>query len=154
MSVENMFYDYNLICKMKSDIKYKIRMMTTIFTSHPEMWRVTGITEKALQKFKDNDFKYKPGLQIHRSHLFNRNEIYAEMLGMKFKNCDVWWDYYFDRDKTIFTTSSENKTGKMSKVILIDSSLKLFKSSGFIWKHGKNEIKYLKQLFEHSKIDI
>ena len=93
MSVENMFYDYNLICKMKSDIKYKIRMMTTIFTSHPEMWRVTGITEKALQKFKDNDFKYKPGLQIHRSHLFNRNEIYAEMLGMKFKNCDVWWDY-------------------------------------------------------------
>ena len=44
------------------------------------------------------------------------------------------------------STSTENSKNSFSKIYDIDTSLGLFKSRGFGWRHTKEEIKFLKEI--------
>ena len=50
------------------------RIMTSIMAAKPFSWRVVGITEAALKKFSEFNFRYKSGAGITRAHLKPRIE--------------------------------------------------------------------------------
>ena len=66
---EIMFNAFQQVQKMdKVPLPIKNKMLSAIFKMNPEKWRVIGITEKAVLRFEENEFKYKTGIKIQRSH--------------------------------------------------------------------------------------
>ena len=53
-------------------------------------WIVIGITEAALKKFIENDFKRPKG--INRSHIFQRSKTSQMMLERKDWDTKSWWN--------------------------------------------------------------
>jgi len=147
--IKNLHNAYLLIVEMKIPVKRKVRLLSELFAETPNPWRVVGITEKALNVFKEHNFKKISKMGINRSHEISRNDTYTHMFNNIFKDADTWWDYYFDRDKTILATSSENKASKFSTITLFDNPNHLFKSSGFAWRHRKQEEQFLKELLHN-----
>ncbi|UEG50777.1 hypothetical protein LK994_04725 [Ferruginibacter lapsinanis] len=148
MTIEEMFHDYNSICKMKSPLKIKSGMLTQLFRMDEHRWRVVGITANALKVFHNHKYKREVRIGINRSHVYERNKIYAQMLSAKFENSKDWWDFYHKHDETILATSSENNTGNFSKIYRINyDKLQLFKSRGFSWRHNKPERDFLEKLY-------
>ena len=146
MTKEQILQDFNLIKKMHAPMSTKISFLTNLFANQDNPWRVIGITQEALVVFAHHDFKKVSRMGINRSHLVARNETYRELLGTEFENTDQWWDFYFSRDMTILSTSSENMSSNFSEVYVIDENHGLFKTSGYAWKHGKEETAFLTAL--------
>jgi hypothetical protein len=132
---------------MSAPVKIKVRMLSELLGQNPDLWTVVGITEEALNKFKQHDFKKVSKMDINRSHIVDRHKTYATMLTGDLMDCDTWWSFYIENDKTILATRSENKSGRLSKIFDIDPSLNLFKSQGFAWKHTKAEYEYLRNIY-------
>jgi hypothetical protein len=87
---------------------------------------------------------------INRSHLVDRIQTYTTMLEGPLMECDEWWNFYVDTDKTVLATSTENMgKGEWSKIYNIDPSLKLFQSQGFAWRHKDPEITFLKETLDN-----
>lgn len=147
MTKEDLFHDYKLICQLKVPFKTKVGMLTYLFSNQPNPWRVTGITENALIRFKENGFKNKSRIGIQRSHINDRYKTFEEMTTIDFKDCNEWWDFFYEKDKTILATSSENKKGNYSRIFEIDESLNLFMSSGYGWKQNRKEQIFLERLY-------
>ena len=68
-----------------------------------------------------------------------------------FEDSKEWWDYYWENDKTILSTSSENLSSNFSKIIFFENNNFLFKSSGFTWSYGKKEKTFLEDLAQKQK---
>ena len=151
---EIMYDSFRSICNMEIDDSKKIGMLTYLFSIEPNNWRVTGISIDALKVFHENDYKRKSKMGINRSHLKRRFDSYSEMMSKEkngdFKDFNEWWNYFFDNDKTIIQTSSENmrSTGHSRIIEFENPDWSLFKSKGFAWNHGKDEINLLKRLYE------
>ena len=145
--IEDLHNAYLLIAEMKIPIPRKVRLLSELFAESPNPWRVVGITEKALDVFKEHNFKKISKMGINRSHIINRNDTYTYMFNNIFKDPNKWWNYYFDKDKTILSTSSENTASKFSTITTFDNNNFLFKSRGFAWTHGKQEEQFLKELY-------
>ena len=140
MEKTDLFHNYTKIKDLKTDDKLKVRLLTVMMGASPDGWRVTGITTEALKIFRRNDFKYNAHMGIQRSHYpKSRKDFYSKMLKTDFKDCDEWWNYYHQHDKTILATSSENSTNKYSIIIDIDPSLGFFKNKFISWRHTKSE---------------
>lgn len=91
---------------------------------------------------------------INRSHVFQRNQVYKEMLEIGFANKEEFWDYYFRRDYTILATSKENMRDlKLEEIALPipEDERMLFRTKGYAWKHDEVEINFLKELYSKSK---
>jgi hypothetical protein len=146
MKKEEIFEDYLMIKKMKAPLHTKLAFLTYLFSNQSNPWRVTGITHEALKVFAQNDFKKVSRMGINRSHIEARKDTYRTLLETDFNSIEEWWDYYFSRDMTILSTSSENMSEQLSKVYPIDPVLGLFRTSGYAWKHGKEEIAFLRNL--------
>lgn len=146
---EDLFKSYQLVCEMPLPLKNKVRMMGSIFSCVDNVWRVTGITKLALERFAENDFKKVSKMGINRSHLVDRHLTYKTMLAEPFDDIDEWWNFYWNNDKTVLATSSENMQKEdMKDIIPIDVDLGMFTSSGYAWKHRKQEREFLKELYE------
>jgi hypothetical protein len=146
MTEEDLYHDYKLLLKMKVGNAKKVRLLSDLLGEAENPWRVVGITHEALKVFKNHGFKKVSKMGINRSHITRRKETYSFMLKNNFDNAKEWWNYHFENDITILSTSSENLSGKSSKIIDIDPSLNLFKCRGFGWTHGKKEILFLEKL--------
>jgi len=144
--IELLYQDFQKIREMQSDDKIKHRMISGLFSQNPFCWRVKGITLGALHEFCNNEWK-KDGIKINRSHVFNRIETHLDMLNNEMDK-DKWWNFYWSRDYTILSLSSENKKISDLDFISIDTDLGLFRTSGFAWRHGKAEKEYLKSLWD------
>lgn len=121
-------------------------MLGELFAVNPNAWRVVGITENALRVFAEHDFKRVSRMGVNRSHLVDRIDTYTTMLEGSLMECEDWWDFYVDTDKTVLATSTENMgKGEWSKVYDIDTSLGLFRGQGFAWRHKEPEINFLKE---------
>lgn len=140
-----LFHDYELICKMKIDSKYKVKLLTIIFSSYEDAWRVVGITTNALSGFKDNKF-VGSGSKVQRAHLHNRSETFNIMMQMKFNDYEELWGFYFRRDKTVLALSSENSNINNMNYIEINQDRALFKNGTVGWKHTQKEREFLKEL--------
>ena len=148
MQPEDFYHDFLLIRKMRAPTSKRYRMLGELFAVNPNAWRVTGITENALKVFQQHDFKRVSRMGINRSHLVDRVKTYTTMLEGPLMDCEEWWNFYFDNDKTVLATSTENMgKGEWSKVYDIDPQLGLFKTQGFAWRHKDPEINFLKALY-------
>ena len=123
LTYKQIFHDYQLIKQMQCESKTKIKLLTHLFGALHDAWKVTGITENALLKFANNDFKYKSGIGIQRSHIIDRQYFLKQMLSMKFISENELFAYYYNHDKTILALSSENHDLKNAKIIRFDDNL-------------------------------
>ena len=138
---------YLKICDMKIPTKRKVRLLSELMGENPDHWRVVGTTEQALTVFSENNFKKVSRMGINRSHLVDRHETFTYMLENIMLDIDEWWQYYTERDKTVFATSGENMSNVFSNVIYFEEQ-GLFRSSGFAWRHSKEESSFLQELYE------
>jgi hypothetical protein len=145
---EIMHSDYLDVCKMRSSISVKVRLLTEITSQNPNTWRVVGVTKAALRVFEKNDFQRKSGMGINRSHLVDRNTTYRKLLKDPKRDLNDWWTFYYENDKCVFATKSENMSGGVGDdYIPIDESLGLFRSKGYAWTHRKGvEDEFLRAL--------
>jgi hypothetical protein len=145
---EKLFHDFNLILEFNCPDSIKLKVLSTLFSINPNCWRVIGITAPAFAVFKQYGFKKVSGMKINRSHRFERKKTYEEMLeiGKGFTTPQDLWEYYWNRDETILATSSENlKNTSLDILIHVpQDERKLFRTRGFAWKHGAEEIAFLK----------
>jgi hypothetical protein len=152
---EILFHDYNLIKKMESPDSTKIKLLTSLFSLNPNCWRVIGITPKALSLFGNTNFQKKSGMGINRSHLVQRHLFYHYLLRRDFVDQHEFWECYYINDATILATSSENMSKKsqlLEEAYLVPSDIRnLFQTSGFAWKHKKEEENFLRELNESLK---
>ena len=150
MTPEDFYHDYLLIRKMRAPTSKRYRMLGELFAVNPDAWRVVGITENALRVFAEHGFKRVSRMGINRSHMVDRIKTYTTMLEGPLMECDEWWNFYVDTDKTILATSTENMgKGEWSKIYDIDTSLGLFRSQGFAWCHKEPEITFLKETLDN-----
>jgi poly-beta-hydroxyalkanoate depolymerase len=149
MTREEIYQDYLAIKDMNAPLNTKISFLTYLFSNQPNPWRVTGITREALTVFTSHGFKKVSRMGINRSHIEARKDTYRELLERDFNSIEEWWDYYFSRDMTILSTSSENMSSRFSEIYPVDEILGLFRTKGYAWKHGKEEIEFLRNLAEN-----
>jgi hypothetical protein len=147
MTEEDLYHDYKLLLEMKVSNTKKVRLLSDLLGEAENPWRIVGITYEALKVFKKYDFKKVSKMGINRSHITPRNQTYSFMLQNNFANSKDWWNFHYENDMTILSTSSENLSGVNSEIIDIDPFLNLFKCRGFGWVHGKKEILFLEKLY-------
>ena len=73
-TINIMFQAFLQVQSMNVPYPIKNKMLGALFNMTPNGWRVVGITEKAIYRFKDYNFKYKSGMGINRSHIFPRHK--------------------------------------------------------------------------------
>ena len=125
----------------------KNKMLSAIFKMNPNKWRVVGITENAVIRFAEHDFKRTVRMGINRSHIFQRSERNKFLLANTNWTLEKWWDYFYSRDECILATSTEN----MSKEKLISRfkvPSNLFRSSGYAYEVKEPEKKFLKKVYK------
>ncbi len=152
-------YNNYLVVRAMVDVPTGIRkkLLEGLFNMNPNAWNVIGITHEALLVFKKYKYKKVSGMGINRSHKISRAEQYKEMLfdneafERKYYDKESFWAHYIDGDATILATSSENMKNKFSRVYPIPEESDLFKTRGFAWKHGSEEIDFLKKLWKEVK---
>ena len=124
---------------------YKVKILGEMMASaYDDHWRVIGITKEALNVFQVHGFKKVSRMGINRGHIYDRHDTLKYMLEHPFQDVDEWWDFYYNRDKTILMTSTENMSGKLSDHYEVPEGL--FRSSGYAWRHGKEEVEFLTEL--------
>jgi len=148
---------YESVFKSSLPMTKKERILNSIFGYESWSWRVVGISKKALDVFKNNEFKYKSGV-FQRDHYFQgRNETYNYIFE-NFLNIDDWWNEVWDKDRTIILTKEEHSSKKTSnhvfnyeeEVFELDWTLGLFqcaKQVGFDYVQGR-EGYFIKNNFE------
>lgn len=146
ISITDLHHDYLLISKMRVPTKRKTRLLTELLGSSDNPWRVVGITEGALSVFSQNNFIKVKRMGINRSHLVNRIDVYTHMFENVFTDANDWWDYYYENDKTVLSTSSENMSSASSNIIYFDNKDSFFKSRGFSGSYTKKEKLFLEEL--------
>lgn len=127
------------------------RVLTATLASRHYSWRVIGITEAALLKFAEMDFRYVSRCGITRAHLVDRKTTVHAMFDrsapltfLEFANL-IW-----ERDRTVLTARGENKNGFVPQYIPIDNEDgNLFSERGqlALWRHGKAKREFLRNLY-------
>lgn len=121
----------------------KHRMLQNLMGMNKNSWIVIGITEAALEKFKENDYKRPKG--VNRSHIFQRSETSRIMLEKTDWDIESWWDFYVQRDECVLATSSENMD-KEPDVVKYVVPRGLFKTQGFAFTVKNAEKEFLRNL--------
>ena len=151
----NIFTDAQIVKTMAARMATKSRILDQLLSDHKDIWQVIGITKNALIRFKEHDFMKETGMRINRSHIQDRNLTNRHLLENPFTE-EEWWSYFRKHNKTILAISEENKN--ISKLppdeilyfkdySFYDSSLNLFVSSSFAWRHTKKEKEFLINLY-------
>lgn len=125
-------------------------MLTWAFVESPDHWPVVGVTEAALERFAQHDFRCVSGMKIHRAHLVDRKAWQSAMLTTKLE-FDDWLSLYNQSDRTVLATSSENMRSEGLNYIPIPTELGLFRSTGYKWRHNVAEREHLRNM--HMKLD-
>jgi hypothetical protein len=158
MKPENFYECAKTFLTLSGDppLSKKIRSFNELLGCYENHWQIVGITEDALRRYKDYNFKKKSKQGINRSHIKPRSEIYSRLLNKELLDMgvDAWWEFFTENDKTILATSSENNLEKFSQIFKIDPKLGLFKNAGFSHKHSKQEENFLKTLYHNNINDL
>jgi hypothetical protein len=145
--IENLFNDFKLLKTFSVDIKVKKKILKELLEASPFAWRVVGITHNALSLFKEHDFKKKSGIKIQRAHLIDRDHWYSVLFETEWENSKQWYNFVYENDRTVLALSSENKNIKKIDFIKFKEGNEiLFRSTRISWKHGNEEISFLKNL--------
>jgi hypothetical protein len=151
---EVLFHDFQIIKKMRSPEANRVKLLSTLFSINPNSWRVVGITPEALAIFKTYGFQKKSGMRINRSHIIQRFGFYQTLLDPdnKILSAEEFWNLYYENDKTILASASENMSDDESiferAYPVPQDERKLFQTAGYAWKHKDEEVEFLKDLFK------
>ena len=129
-------------------------LISTILGYEDWAWRVVGISKEALRICKENDYKRPKGLV--RDHENERKETYEIMIEEKLSK-EIWWKYFWERDKTRILTSEEHiNVNSFNKENLIKINWKngYFQSRGYAGFNFRKSIEgeFVKQLYEKHNI--
>ena len=145
MTIEEAFKYYKEICTWNMSLAAKRKILSNILEdAYSDHWRVIGITQEALNVFETHGFKKVSRMGINRGHIYDRKDTLTSLIQIPFQDVEEWWNFFYDRDKTILMTSTENMTNKHSQVHAVPEGL--FHTAGFAWKHGKEEVQFLTEL--------
>ena len=125
------------------------RVLTSIMSGKPFAWRVIGITEAALQKFHNLNYRYQSGSGITRAHLRERIVTVRELLSRREPmSANEFIEYWLANDSTVLCAVGENKA-IVPRFIEIENHDGLLFSSNLVgWRHGKTERDLPRSLFE------
>lgn len=138
---------YLAIFDMELKVGLRREMLTWALTENPDHWPVVGITNAALERFAEHDFRCVSRMGVHRSHLIDRKVWQSAMLEKRL-TYEEWVDLYDASDRTVLSTSSENMKGEKPAFIEIPQSKGLFRSTGYKWRHTAEERAFLRDLHE------
>lgn len=145
---------YAAIFNLPFALRRKNMLLTTLMGGAAWSWRVTGITVGALEVLEANNYKYAKG-KVCRAHMVARIETARRVFDLPQPMPeDEFFKIFWENDKTIITTKSENKTGgTLPEPLPIDYELGLFQSNNLVgWKHGKKEADCLRKLHAAYKV--
>ena len=147
---------YESVFKSSLPMTKKERILNSIFGYESWSWRVVGISKKALDVFKNNEFKYKSGV-FQRDHYFQPRYITMRKMLENFMQIQEWWDWYWNNDKTLLITKDEHSKKDYTfekDIIKIDWSHGYFVSNpvaGF-YNTQKREGNFLKKLVKKNNL--
>lgn len=146
MKIKKIYEDYLVIKNLNACEKTKIKLIETLCNQREHNWKVVGITKKALQVFKKNNYQRKSRMGINRAHhKRDRKDFYTYLLEQNL--CfERWHNYLIEHDVTVLSTSSENSKNSFSKIYPIDPNGNFFKSTGIGWTHSNREKELLNVL--------
>lgn len=147
VSTQDLHSAYLAIVEMNLPTRRKCRLLTELMAAYKGAWRIVGITSAALDVFASHGFRRVSKMGINRAHLVDRSQSYTEMLTNPICDINEWWEFYYNNDRTVLSTSSENmKSFDVAQVIWFNAE-GLFRSQGFAWRHTKGEITFLEKLY-------
>ncbi len=147
MDIQALYADAQAIRGLGRSAAIKVRMLTALMSADAGAWRVVGVTQAALDKFAEHEFRRVSGMGVNRSHIIDRHQTYVEMRERDM-GVEEWWAFLQERDKCVLATSSENLRGVFSQIIDIDPALGLFLNRGYAWRHGTSEIEFLRRAYQ------
>ena len=155
MNKSKIYADYQALIKMNATTKCKIRILEMLVAQGTNRWRVVGITEAALRKFAEQNFKYETRCGIQRAHIERRHSTYKTLLESNHDE-KLFWNTIIENDKTIlaikgeYSSVSEEDSIKIPDVGLFpkDDSKVRFKALRVGFQCGICEAKLLKRLYQ------
>jgi len=129
---------YELIYNSHFTLIKKSAMMTAALDNEKWSRRVVGISEAAIKAIAKNDFK-KPNGKLTRAHSISPSETYFQLFYGALLPFQPWWDWIWERDKTILMTLEELNSQRISHIYPLDPKLSYFvasESSG--WSQSKS----------------
>lgn len=127
------------------------RIMTAIMAAKQFSWRVIGITEAALKRFSEFDFRYKSKMGLTRAHLKPRIATVRSLLAPAEPLGESdFLNEWLQNDKTVLCAQGENTTFLPTYIEFENANGELFSCHGKLagWRHGQRERDFLRALFE------
>lgn len=132
-------------------VSHCTRILTAIMSAKPFAWHVVGVTEAALRKFHELNYRYQGGHGLTRAHLRPRIETVRELLDRSEPmSQSVFIEYWFAHDRTVLCARGENKAIVPRFIAIENNDGSLFPSTRIAWRHGKKECELLQTLYERS----
>ena len=149
------YIEIHRLCKLHPDIFNFSRcnkVLTHLMAGHNWSWHVVGITELALNKFKEQNFKYTVNSKITRAHIIPRIDTVTKILKNSSPlNQDEFSRVWIENDKTVLCSKGENKKIVPNYIKIDNSDYNLFQSTFVSWRHSNVEEKYLEYLYKQMK---
>lgn len=120
-------------------------------SAKPFAWHVVGVTEAALRKFHELNYRYQAGHGLTRAHLRPRIETVRELLNRSDPmSQSEFIEYWFAHDRTVLCARGENKAIVPKFIAIENHDGSLFPSTRIAWRHGRKERELLQTLYERS----
>ena len=125
--------------------------LTTVMGGRPWSWHVIGITEAALVRYKELEFKHIAKSGITRAHLTPRFVTSQKLLAeSKPFSIGDFFSIWLAADKTVICGPGENKKEFTAEYLEIDNDdYRLFNSKTIGWRFRVNEEgEFLRSLYQ------
>jgi hypothetical protein len=121
-------------------------LFSLLMKGRKEFWRVVGITPKALELYRLNNFKSSKGLV--RGHLNMRIKTFELFFSTDRElSFNEFWKLFKKNDPVILMTKEENNSHDIPSYIKISNpKAKFFTNSGINWQLTKQDVELLKSL--------
>ncbi|WP_439370913.1 hypothetical protein [Bradyrhizobium sp. DASA03120] len=107
-----------------------------------------GITEAALRKFAQLNYRYKSKQGLKRAHLRPRIATVRELLRRPPMSQSEFCAYWATHDQVVLCAEGENKVTVPPFIKIENEQGALFPTTPIKWRHGQNERELLRTLFQ------
>lgn len=113
--VNEFFGIFKLMAAAKhADKSSMVRTFTNLYGCYSQNgWRVVGITQAAYDAFKLVNFERIPNkkdpVSVERAHINRRYDWVTILFNTEWDDPQAWWDFIYENDKVILSTTYENK---------------------------------------------
>ncbi len=122
------------------------RILSAMMAAKSFSWKVIGITEAALKRFEEINFKRTKGHGIVRAHILPRIDTVKKLIGRDSPfEPEEFMEFWIKRDQTVFCIKSENRQTIPDYLPISNENGKLFSCDGVLagWHHKKAEREFL-----------